>query len=81
MCLSLLVRMLSSNVGVVNVGTSYGNKLCECGHCNEFLGVKSYKEHHKMYYNNGVWITDNQMVNRSMSSSPLELSDPPVCPL
>ena len=50
-----------------------------CGHCDQSVSLKTFKEHERLYFYHGRWIKDRNMVSgpRSRSSSPLCVSDPP----
>ena len=51
-----------------------------CGHCNQRLTRKAFKEHHRLYFYDGEWIQEDSLALRSDNpSSPissLDLSPP-----
>lgn len=52
-----------------------------CGHCEQSVSLKTFKEHQRLYFYDGRWIKQRDMRSegaRSRSSSPLTISDPPT---
>ena len=47
-------------------------RLCE--HCGKLLTLKAYKEHRRLFYHQGQWLTVTANRSRSRSSSPIDLS-------
>ena len=53
-----------------------------CGHCEKLVSEKTYKEHHRLYFHEGQWITvdGTDYVTSSRESSPfsdtVRLEDP-----
>ena len=53
-----------------------------CGHCCQQLSEKAYKEHEKLYFQDGVWLTESKLEHgyssdADGSSEPMSVSDPP----
>ena len=49
-----------------------------CGHCCQQLSEKAFKEHEKLYYQDGVWLTESKVdLGCSIDSEPMSVSDPP----
>ena len=48
-----------------------------CGHCDKYLSDKAYKEHYRLYFQQGRWLrADDLHLCESSQSSPLSVSDP-----
>ena len=53
-----------------------------CGHCCQQLSEKAFKEHKKLYFHDGVWLTESKLErgcfsDADRSSEPMSVSDPP----
>ena len=48
-----------------------------CGHCGKSLGEKTYKEHKRLYYHEGRWIKQKELLPQDESSTTSSLCSEP----